>query len=123
MAQEARGTASIAFQLMDRRCVLPVGSVYAREKRNSDQAGLARLVWSAHTKHMGDYCRGLTAHSTESRQLTPLPAEGALCTPCMYGSPYREGCVCVETPPCEIYTVYVWRDLQGGGACSQRDDG
>ena len=23
-----------------------------------------RPAWSAHTKHMGDYCRGLTAHST-----------------------------------------------------------
>ena len=38
-----------------------MGSVYAREKRKSDQAGLVR-----HTKHMGDYCRGLTAHSTLS---------------------------------------------------------
>jgi hypothetical protein len=36
-----------------------VGSVYAREKRKSDQPGLVR-----HTKHMDDYCRGLTAQST-----------------------------------------------------------
>jgi hypothetical protein len=36
-----------------------VGSAYASEKRNSDQTGLV-----AHTKHMGDYCQGLTAHST-----------------------------------------------------------
>jgi hypothetical protein len=38
-----------------------MGSVYAREKRKSDQTSLV-----AHTKHMGDYCRGLTAHSTLS---------------------------------------------------------
>jgi hypothetical protein len=36
-----------------------VGSVYAREKRKSDQTSLV-----AHTQHMGDYCRGLNAHST-----------------------------------------------------------
>ena len=40
---------------------ISVGSAYAREKRKSDQTGLVR-----HTKHMGDYCRGLTAHSTLS---------------------------------------------------------
>jgi hypothetical protein len=34
-----------------------VGSVYAREKRKWDQAGLV-----PHTKHMGDYWRGLTRH-------------------------------------------------------------
>ena len=37
-----------------------MGSVYTREKRKSDQAGLS------HTKHMGDYCRGLTAHVVHS---------------------------------------------------------
>jgi hypothetical protein len=58
-----------------------VGSAYAREKRKSDQAGLVR-----HTKHMGDYCRGLTAHRasqhTEETELGPmcpvLPAVAAL---------------------------------------------
>ena len=33
--------------------------LYATEKQNSDQTSLV-----AHTKPMGDYCRGLTAHST-----------------------------------------------------------
>jgi hypothetical protein len=39
--------------------VCSVGSAYARENRRSDQTSLV-----AHTEHMGDYCRGLTAHST-----------------------------------------------------------
>ena len=42
-----------------RRISLSVGSAYAREKRKSDQTGLVRP-----TNRMGEYCRGLTAHST-----------------------------------------------------------
>ena len=44
-----------------------VGSVYAKEKRNSDQTGLV-------PKHMCNYCRGLTAHS--GRQHTEQDREG-----------------------------------------------
>ena len=37
-----------------------------------------RPAWSAHTKHMGDYCRGLTAHSTPRRLMaTRAPCLGA----------------------------------------------
>ena len=43
-------------------CILTsVGSAYAMEKRKSDQPGLV-----AHTKHTGDYCRGVTAHVIHS---------------------------------------------------------
>jgi hypothetical protein len=59
-----------------------VDSVYAREKRKSDQAGLV-----AHTKHIGDDCRGLTAHSTLS---------------CVHSTPCGG-----QPPPCKIRAVLV----------------
>jgi hypothetical protein len=30
---------------------------------------------------------------------------------------YREGCVYMDTPPCNIPTVYICRILQGGAVC------
>jgi hypothetical protein len=42
---------------------------------------------------------------------TPLPVRYAICIQC---APYREGCLHLHTPPCEIRHMYTVRTLQGG---------
>jgi hypothetical protein len=119
------------------RLTRPVGSVCAREKRKN---GPDRSC--PHTQHMGDYCRGLTAHVIHStlsagiRQISQATTCGISTAPpvrftrYLYGVSDREGFVsllckvawphglspsqsrCAD--PCKIHTVYIWRILQGG---------